>query len=438
MAQVSRRSVLKVAAVGAIAAGGAGGFLSRRVAAAAGPAPADKVTRSGTQLLLNGQPYRLVGLDMWPMAVASWCQPANYDGRNVSQISQVLADIRQTAPNVNAIKVWFYQQFALHNGSRDWSSFDAVLAAADTAGFKVIANLEDSWSYERTGSQMPEVSATWYDGGYQNSVLTDEVIPYRQWVQECATRYANDPRILMWELVAEPNGVTLGFIQDVSALVKGIDPYTPICCGEVGPLSSAIYALSTVDVASYHYYTAYGQTNWKAVQLAAAAAGKPWFMGEYGINSSTDHSTRASTLQADMTAVFQHANTAGFMYWQYAETGGDQFNCTKGDPLLPVLDQFVNPTAPPPPPPVLPAPGNPADADKEVVSWDAVSGADHYRVRLLQGGTVIRVRATAGTAWGWTPLTSGVTYQWQVAAVDASGNVGTYTALRQFTAGGGA
>ncbi len=438
MAEVSRRSVLKGVAVGAVAAGGAGGFLSGSVARAARPAlPANKVTRNGTQLLLNGQPYRMVGLDMWPMAIASWCRPSNYDGRNVSQISQVLADIRQTAPNVNAIKVWFYQQFALHNGSRDWSSFDAVLAAADATGFKVIANLEDSWSYERTGSQRPEVGSAWYNGGYQNSVLTKEVIPYRQWVQACVTRYANDPRILMWELVAEPNGITLSFAQDVSALVKSIDPYTPICCGEVGPLSSSIYALSTVDVASYHYYTAYGQTNWEAVQRAAAAAGKPWFMGEYGISSSTNHSTRAATLQADMTAAFRYANTAGFMYWQYAETGGDQFNCTKGDPVLPVLDQFVRPAAPPPPP-GLPAPANPADLNKEVVSWDPVSGADHYRVRLLQGGLVIRNRSTADTSWSWTPLNAGVTYQWQVAAVAADGKVGTYTAPQKFTAGGNA
>jgi hypothetical protein len=268
MAEVSRTSVLKGAAVGAVAAGGAGAFLSGRVARAASAAPANKVTRSGTQLLLNGQPYRMVGLDMWPMAIASWCQPPNYDGRNVSQISQVLADIRQTAPNVNAIKVWFYQQFALHSGSRDWSSFDAVLAAADAAGFKVIANLEDSWSYERTGSQSPEVGSAWYNGGYQNSVLSKEGIPYRQWVQECVTRYANDPRILMWELVAEPNGITLSFVQDVSALVKGIDPDTLICCGEVGPLSSSIYALSTVDIASHRTHVV------RPDELESRAAGR--------------------------------------------------------------------------------------------------------------------------------------------------------------------
>src|SRR5215510_13175781 len=123
MPEVSRRSVLKGAAVAAVAAaGGASGLLSGRVAKAA---PANKVTRNGTQLLLNGQPYRMVGFGMWPMAISSWCRPPDYDGRSVANLPQYLADIRQTAPHVNSVRVWFFQQFALNNGSWDYSGFDA-------------------------------------------------------------------------------------------------------------------------------------------------------------------------------------------------------------------------------------------------------------------------------------------------------------------------
>jgi hypothetical protein len=134
MAEVSRRSLLKGAAVAAVAAGGVGGLVSARVAKAA---PANKVTRNGTQLLLNGQPYRMVGFGMWPMAISSWCRPPDYDGRSVANLPQYLADIRQTAPHVNSVRVWFFQQFALNNGSWDFSGFDACLSAADAAGFKM-------------------------------------------------------------------------------------------------------------------------------------------------------------------------------------------------------------------------------------------------------------------------------------------------------------
>jgi hypothetical protein len=417
--------------VAAVAAGGVGGLVSARAAKAA---PANKVTRNGTQLLLNGQPYRMVGFGMWPMAISSWCRPPDYDGRSVVNLAQYLADIRKTAPHVNTIRVWFFQQFALNNGNWDYSGFEASLSAADAAGFKVVACLEDNWSYERTKSHNPALDSTWFNSGYQSTVLTQEKVPYRQYVQQVVTHYAGDPRISVWELGNEMNAITTSFAQDVSGLIKSIDSSALVSTGGVGT-SSSILALPTIDAGSYHYYADYGQTGWQSVQQAAANAGKPWYLGEYGV--STTGTTRANSVSSLLSSVFAAPNSAGVLYWQYSEGGGDQFKVGAGDPVLPVLDQYVRPTAPPPPSPspVLPAPANPADVNKEVVSWDAVSGADHYKVRLLQGGTVIRDRITAGTSWSWIPLNAGVTYQWQVAAVATSGKVGTYTALRQFTAG---
>ncbi len=434
MAEVSRRSLLKGAAVAAVAAGGVGGLVSARVAKAA---PANKVTRNGTQLLLNGQPYRMVGFGMWPMAISSWCRPPDYDGRSVANLPQYLADIRQTAPHVNSVRVWFFQQFALNNGGWDFSGFDACLSAADAAGFKIIACLEDNWSYERTKSHNPALDATWFNSGYKSAVLTEEKVPYRQYVQQVVTHYAGDPRISMWELGNEMNAITTSFADDVSGLIKSIDSAALVSTGGVGT-SSSILALPTIDAGSYHYYSDYGQTGWQSVQQAAASAGKPWYLGEYGV--STTGTTRANSVSGLLSSVFAASNSAGVLYWQYSEGPGDQFKVGPSDPVLPVLDQYVLPAAPTPgpspsPSAVLPAPANPSDLNKEVVRWDAVSGAHHYSLQLLRGGKVIRDRATKGRSWSWTPLKSGVTYQWQVAAVAASGKVGTYTAPRSFTAG---
>jgi hypothetical protein len=434
MADVSRRALLKGAAVAAVAAGGVGGLVSARVAKAA---PANKVTRNGTQLLLNGQPYRMVGFGMWPMAISSWCRPPDYDGRSVVNLAQYLADIRETAPHLNSIRVWFFQQFALNNGNWDYSGFDACLSAADAAGFKVIACLEDNWSYERTKSHNPALDTTWFDSGYKSTVLTEEKVPYRQYVQQVVTHYAGDPRISFWELGNEMNAITTSFAQDVSGLIKSIDSSALVSTGGVGT-SSSILALPTIDAGSYHYYSDYGQTGWQSVQQAAANAGKPWYLGEYGV--STTGITRANSVSSLLSSVFAASNSAGVLYWQYSEGSGDQFKVGPGDPVLPVLDQYVRPAAPPPgpsptPSAVLPAPANPSDVNKEVVRWDAVSGAHHYSLQLLQGGKVVRDRTTTGRSWSWTPLNAGVTYQWRVAAVDASGKVGTFTALRQFTAG---
>lgn len=434
MPEVSRRSLLKGAAVAAVAAGGATGLLSARAARAA--APANKVTRNGTQLLLNGQPYRMIGFGIWPMAVSSWCHPGNYDGRSVADLPRYLADIRRTAPHVNSIRVWFFQQFALNGGSWDYSGFDACLSAANAAGFKVVPALEDNWAYERSASHNPALDSSWFNGGYKSSVLPKSKVPYRQYVQQLVTRYAGDPRISMWELGNEMNAITTSFADDVSGLIKSIDSAALVSTGGVGT-SSSILALPTIDAGSYHYYSDYGQTGWQSVQQAAANAGKPWYLGEYGVSSSG--TTRANSVSSLLSSIFAAPNSAGVLYWQYSESGGDQFKVGAGDPVLPVLDQYVRPTATPPPSPSpsagLPAPGNPADLNKETVRWDAVSGAHHYSVQLLQGGKVVRGRTTAGRSWTFTPLKAGTTYQWQVAAVAASGKVGAYTAPRRFTAG---
>jgi hypothetical protein len=338
MENPSRRNVLK-GAVALAAAGALSGLTGKTPASAS---VTGKVARSGDKLMLNGSPFRIMGLSMWPMAIRTWCEPPNFDGRLNGQLNTVLSNIRTTAPHVNAIRVWFYQQFALHNGVRDWSGIDSVLNIAANHGFRVIADFEDSWSYERTGSQSPELGSSWYNGGYKSTVLAKEKEPYRRWVKQVVTRYANDPRVLMWELVSEPNGIIQSFASDMSTMIKGIDPMTPICCGEAGGLPLPILSLPNIDIASYHYYSVYGQTNYQATANNAASAGKPWYMAEYGIPTSAGTANRANTIQNFLPTMLSTGPCAGFMYWQYAERGGDQFDITSAsDPALPVIDNFA-------------------------------------------------------------------------------------------------
>jgi endo-1,4-beta-mannosidase len=294
----------------------------------------------GTGLQLNGAPFRLVGFDIWQATVNTWNAPLNgHVAVNAgSTLQSWLADIRATAPDVNVIRTWFFQQFAINAGVRDWSAFDKVLSVCDAAGFKVIACLEDNWAYERQGSQQPALSSSWFSGGYSTEVLPMELETYRAWVAEVVSHYSADPRIAVWELCNEPNAITQGFVSDVSGLIKSLDALTPVSCGEVGPLSSGIYALPGVDLASYHYYTAYNQTNWQAVQQAAAAAGKPWYIGECGFSPS---SSRPQEFQSLLSGVFSSANSAGFLAWQFANQGGDSFDIGTGDPALPVLDSYA-------------------------------------------------------------------------------------------------
>jgi hypothetical protein len=291
----------------------------------------------GTGLQLDGAPYRMVGFNIWQATVNTWNAPLNgHVAVNAGTTLQSwLAGIRATAPRVNVIRTWFFQQFAMNAGARDWSAFDKVLSVCDAAGFKVIACLEDNWAYERQGSQQPALSSSWFSGGYATTVLPQESKPYRAWVAEVVARYAGDPRIAVWELVNEGNAMTQGFAADVSGLIKSLDSLTPVGCGGVG---GGFPGLATIDLVSYHYYTDYGQTGWQSTQQAAAAAGKPWYIGECGFDPS---SSRPQEFQSLLSSVFNAANSAGFVAWQFANQGGDGFDIGTSDPALPVLNSFA-------------------------------------------------------------------------------------------------
>jgi endo-1,4-beta-mannosidase len=343
MPEISRRGLLK-AGLGT-AAGVAALSMGGRLPALAVSTPSNKVVRSGTDLLLNGKPHRMVGFDIWPAAINSgWNRPPNFEyALNYGhRLKRWLEQIHDTAPDLNTVRVWFFQQFAVRDGARDWSAIEKVLRVCDSEGFKVIATLEDGWGYEGTGDK----DAAWFASGYKSAVLPHETVPYKHWVREIVTQYAADPRIAVWELVNELDLLVsasdlTGFISDVSGMIKTIDSHTPVGTGEAGTLTSTQYRIPTLDVASYHYYSVYKATNFQGTASLAYAAGLPTYIGEMGIPASVGLSARASTMSTLLPTVFATKGMAGFVMWQYAESGGDQFNVKAGDPVLPILNRYV-------------------------------------------------------------------------------------------------
>src|SRR5881394_453461 len=131
--------------------------------------------------------------------------------------------------------------------------FDRTLATARAHGYKVVATLADQWG----DCGVSNVAGygykdkNWYVSGYTQP---DASVPvsYRDWVQEVVSRYKDDPTILAWQLVNEPevlnqNGGDCGavpestaetilasFASDVSGLVKSIDPNHLVSLGTIG------------------------------------------------------------------------------------------------------------------------------------------------------------------------------------------------------------
>jgi mannan endo-1,4-beta-mannosidase len=303
-----------------------------------------RVSRTGTQLYLGGNPFRMIGFDLAFAAVTSWNHPAcyqSYEPATGTNLATDLADIQAGCPGLNTLRVWFFQQFANDGGVRNWTPFNTVLTECNAAGVKVIACLCDNWSYEFTDTQGSGLSASWFSTGYTNTYTTPwETEPYRAWVQEVVTQYAGDARILAWELGNELGGITTAFATDVAGLIKSIDPGALVSdgCGGGAP----VIGVATTDLASYHYYTDYSQTNWQGTLATCVAAGKPSYIGEGGFDTSLGLSTRASDFSSLFSSVFAASGEVGFVVWQWVRAGsGDQFDIGPGDPMLPILNEYA-------------------------------------------------------------------------------------------------
>ena len=91
------------------------------------------VTRSGTQLQLDGQAYRFTGINIYNANNASGCW---YPLSSGPDLGDSLAAIGGGA---KVIRAWFFQALATNAGARDWSGIDHTLSVAASHGVRVIA-----------------------------------------------------------------------------------------------------------------------------------------------------------------------------------------------------------------------------------------------------------------------------------------------------------
>ena len=185
------------------------------------------VGRSGTQLTLNGEPYRFTGINIY--MAASGGTPSSCGGELYPDVGVPLSDM----PRGIVFRFWAFQDFFVSRGSFNWTNFDQVLSIAADHGDKVIPVLANQHEYcDGAGKDL-----AWYQSGYRTTLETGDIVTYRQYVSEVAARYADNPTVAMWQLVnegqalnangtcAEPAALSalLAFSYDVGGLVHSID-----------------------------------------------------------------------------------------------------------------------------------------------------------------------------------------------------------------------
>jgi hypothetical protein len=362
-------------------------------ASSARATPADFVTRQGTNLYLNGQPYLFTGINMYTANLRNNCISGYSGGYNNSVLDNDLNQFDSaTGGKSRVIRAWFFQSLATTNGVRDWSAFDHTLAVAKSHGFKVIAVLANAWgACEAAGASGPNRlgyrDISFYQGGYKQAPDVGHIggpseggiTSYRQWVSDVVSRYANDPTIFAWQLMNEANAGTfeasignhyycpdekaaydaiLSWATDMTTLVKSIDPNHLLnigtldrTCGVTPPQDIAISAIAGNDLCDYHdYYSSPGTTMPPDLSYMIAECkliGRPVIVDEMGIDLTDpvingNFTTRAADMEAKITAEFQ-AGVSAILPWVW--NGGSQsidkrYQIKPGDPVLATLGQF--------------------------------------------------------------------------------------------------
>jgi hypothetical protein len=318
------------------------------------------VTSSDQDLLLNGQPFTMLGFNLWRANVSFALPNTGYLLNNGNALNQTLQDINANGGQMNTFRAWFLQQEVTPtSGGYNWAPFDKTLQVAAQNGFKVIAVLADNWGYEGP----PRKFYNWYQSGYAtevdsgtlNGVSYHENVPYLQYVKDVVSRYANNPTIAAWELVNEPDdslssgtcpadagAVMLNFANTVGGLIKSIDPNHLVSlgaagngnCGTIQGDYQTVMASPDIDLCSQ-----------------CAALDKPIYIGESGIHLNDpavqgNLDTRASLLEDKMNAAFNMQGVVGYLPWQFDDRANgssiDDFSYDPGDPALDVMNEFTN------------------------------------------------------------------------------------------------
>jgi mannan endo-1,4-beta-mannosidase len=410
------------------------------------------VTRNGARLLLDGQPYRPVGLNIYNANSSNNCW---YDMAHGSTLDDALTAI---GPGTNAIRAWFFQSLATTDGQRDWSFFDHTLAVARAHGVKVIATLANQWADCEPAAGYKDIS--WYTDGYKQPD-PGGTVSYRDWVQQVAARYKGDPTILAWQLLNEPEvlpykgadcstvpesnaeSILHSFASDISGVIKSIDPNHLVSLGTIGSGQcgaqagdyETVMSVPTLDLCEFHDYTPtqlIPGDQWNGLQVRVNQCnelGKPLLVGELGVIPNDVGGTlrdRANVVAGKLCAQLS-AGVSGALLWAWDKDGSllNNFDIGPSDPLLDVLSPWSDPshTCSPPTAPsgVVAAAGDSSAA----VSWlapssDGGSPVSSYTVTSNPGGVTKTVPGSSTRAT-LTGLTNDMTYTFTVTATNAAG-----------------
>jgi len=332
------------------------------------------VTRSGSELYLNGKPFRFAGSNNYypiyksPLMVTSLLDKAAASDFAVMRVWSTVDIGNQDGSNsVDGPKEGVYMHYwdgsapAFNDGPDGLQRLDFVVAEAGKRRIKLILPLVNNWNEFGGMNQY----VRWRGGQYHDEFYTDATIKgwYKAWISHLLNRvnsitgirYKDDPTIMMWELANEPRCIGSGgangyprspncttntlisWAAEMSKYIKSIDRRHLVSVGDEGFLclangtdwtdncsegvdSYAFAALPHIDAMSLHLYPdsdAWGKTpewgtEWIVKHtLKAKRLKKAVYLGEFG---TRDKGVR-NPVYFDWTRALFFGGANGALYW---------------------------------------------------------------------------------------------------------------------------
>jgi mannan endo-1,4-beta-mannosidase len=225
------------------------------------------------------------------------------------------------------------QRMAINDGDDGMQKVDFLIAEAAKRHLKLIVAFLDFWPYTGGAQQM----RAWYGSDDKDSFFFSDPrtrSDYRDWVRYVVTRlnplsgitYKDDPTIMAWELMNEPNAqpdsLRIAWLADMSAYVKSLDPNHLVSSGAAN-VTNRVDDLSipTIDFGTWHGYPLYyklGVTQFNDLipQFCGigAAHHKPVLLEEFGYARSNPD--QASAYDEWLDTLDRDPNCAGWLVWR--------------------------------------------------------------------------------------------------------------------------
>ncbi|HEY6540852.1 MAG TPA: cellulase family glycosylhydrolase [Ktedonobacteraceae bacterium] len=298
------------------------------------------VTRSGTSLLLNGQPFRFSGANIYWLGLEEVntgdgiAYPSQFQVDDALATAQVMGAtvVRSHTLGISVgcsicvePTLGAFNQMALQ-------TIDYAIQSAHTHGIRLIIPLVDNWHFYHGGKH---TFTDWRGISDENQFYTNPQVisDFEQYVSVLLNHvntytgiaYKDDPTIMTWELGNELSAPA-SWVQLMANYIKSIDPHHLVMDGNYEQANETAnflpdLSIPAIDMYTGHYYPPTASSFLKEAQQAYAA-NKVFVVGEFDWNilTPTDINNflkliQNSTASGDLYwSLFPHADNYGFVY----------------------------------------------------------------------------------------------------------------------------